>query len=298
MQGIIKDAPTGPITELEPGVYRNVPAFAYFALPYASQSTIKAVAQSIEKYLYKKNQDQANKSTKQIAEEEDTLYFGNWYHTYLLQHDDFDQFYVEGPAERRSNEDKETYRNLSKLYGSHQAVYRPRHLQKMKWMMNTFGGYTFPRDILLEEGESELTIIWDEEIVVDGEVVTIRCKGRIDRYNTHRQMGIDLKTTGKDTDKWFDQGFFRKPSENHVQGGFYNRGLNKCGLPCVGIFYFVQETKPPYQVRYKMVGADVLSRGWEDAEDYLVNYARFQKQGFQQLPCELLMLPDWMQRDD
>jgi hypothetical protein len=294
METIIQPAPTGPITELEPGVYAGIPAHVYFALPYASQSTIKAVAASEEKHLHELNRPKVELDAKTIAKNEDTKYFGNWYHTYLLQNDQFDVHYAEGPAERRSNADKETYANLCEKHGGNEGVYRPRHLEQMKWMQNAFMGYDFPREILAETGHSELTLIWDEIVIVDGDEVTIRCKARIDRYNDGRMMGIDFKTTG-DAEKLFGHTFFRKPLEYHVQCGFYARGLNKCGLTCKGFFYFAQEKTAPYQVRYKMVGQDVISRGWEDAEAYLQNYARFRKHGFQQPACDLLILPDWMQ---
>jgi hypothetical protein len=292
---IIKLAPRGKITTLEPGIYSGLPADQYHGLPYASQSTIKAVNRSVEKFEYRRDLPPLEMTPEVIRKLESGMWFGTWYHTFLLQSEEFDEHYVEGPARRQSATDKERHRQLAELYGGFQAVYRPKHREKMTWMQNAFMGYNFPRKILDEPGHSELSIIWDETAVVDGEEVKIRCKARIDRYNIPRRAGCDLKTD-RDTDMLFNNNkFFKEPLEYHVQGGFYRRGLVQNGVPCDMFFYFAQEKEPPYQVRYTEVGEDVLSRGWTDAREYLDTYARYLKYGFEQPPCELLLLPDYMQ---
>lgn len=289
---IINVIPDGAPT-LEPGVYENIPADLYFRLPYASQSTIKAVWESTEQYEHNRDRGERELSAEEIRKLENSLYFGRWYHTYVLEMDQFHTTYREGPAKRQSTADKDKYRALAEEAGGYERVYRPQHLEKMKWMLNVLMGYDVPRKLFQEDGRPELTIVWDEEIMVGETRVLIRCKARIDRYNNHRKAGIDLKTDANLDILFNSNKFFRL--FYHMQAAFYQRALIAGGMVCHWFIYIVQQKSSPYIVRYKMIGEDVLDRGWVDAKKMLSNYGAYLQTGFQQPQLELMELPAWME---
>ncbi len=122
--------------------------------------------------------------------------------------------------------------------------------------------------VLLQGGESEVTIVWDDE------ETGVRCKGRIDRLTPGAIL--DFKST-QDASK----AAFLRQVENmewDVQSAFYFDGMKALGEECAFIFGAL-EKKPPRVAKFYAAHDEMLAVGRAIYRKRLKRYALCRKTG-------------------
>lgn len=126
------------------------------------------------------------------------------------------------------------------------------------------------RALLERDGESEVSMWWDEQTTLGWDEVTVPARGRIDRLTTHdgAPLAVDLKTTGKSSGAFawrsavLDYGY-------DVQAAAYDRGYRAITGDPLPMCHVVVEKAAPYVVAvYEPMPVDYLARGerrWLDA---------------------------------
>jgi hypothetical protein len=108
---------------------------------------------------------------------------------------------------------------------------------------------------LFAEGESEITLCWDDE------ETRLRCKARADRWNRRRRFMADLKTTDDASERAFGRSVVNYGYD--ITHAHYSEGAKACGEPIERYILVAQEKKPPYLAAVYELDAAGESRGYE-----------------------------------
>lgn len=166
--------------------------------------------------------------------------------------------------------------------------------------------YAHPRAAkILGEADAhrELTIVWNEKIKYNGEVVEVPCKARLDFYSAAMQAVIDIKKLRKDAGL---PDSFSKAIWNygyHIQAAWYARAAQKAGL-CEKrpdyAWICVEET-PPHEIDLYQADDAMMRRGWADCKTGLYAYARYRITGEargRSNSVQEISLPAWAGREE
>lgn len=198
-----------------PGVYRGVPQAHYHGWPYASSSRLKTLRRSAKKLKHERDNPQPM-TEAQI--------FGAAAHTATFEPDTFGDWFVQRPEGRgNSNAFKDAKAKI--LRDQPQVnLLKPDEIEKV-WEIRELV-WNHPSALpLLHGADFELSIVWDEPVVVriDGKLdeYMVRCKARIDVLNGEDLA--DLKTT-KDAE---EEAFGKQAwdLDYHRQLALYNRAV-------------------------------------------------------------------------
>ena len=235
LDSLFGTAPTTVTTQepklLEPGIYYNLPATEYHALPYISSTLLKRYA--------------ANPATARVPYKPgDDANVGTGIHSYSLQGlAGLDAECIFGPAFGKGKADLAEKAELIKA-------------NPTKTVLPTFYGSPAPglpiMDVLrgvdaslrahpkvgpiLEKPQKEVSLVWIDE---DSGCT---CKARLDVWDG--KIIWDLKKCKAISGFQWQI----KDLRYDIQAGFYYEGAIACGLPAIAFGFIPCEAYPPYQV--------------------------------------------------
>jgi exodeoxyribonuclease VIII len=302
---------------LEPGIYQNIPAVEYHALPYVSNSYLKRMAKC--------------PANAKVTMQDDTpaLIIGRAAHVFILEGDDafHSEFAIlpdnapKRPTDRQIYAKKPSPETVYSIeYWNHftaisngKSIITNDDYAMLSGMRFSVRSHPFAK-MLLTDGVSETTVIFDT--TVNGRKV--RCKCRPDRTPSLEMMTLlDLKTT-EDADenaflrsciKWgyITQAAFYIDGYNTVRDlpmkkndqGVWELDKNAKIAPEMDAFAFIAvEKKEPYRCEVYAVDMDFLMWGREEYQRLLKIEAQCQTQGFypnyQNAGAGLLLKPAWL----
>lgn len=229
--------------ELDPGVYENIPAADYHALPYISSSFLKK---------FKGNPAAALLPVKQTP----AMVLGSASHAYSLEGEAaFLAEYVVAPEIAPPTDFKGQRWTATNEYKARVAAFNAANAGKTLLTMEQFGVVlgldkslkSHPlASTLLRSGSQELTLIWDDP------ATGLRCKARID-HSPGKGVLVDYKTIS-DTGK-----FVRQAVELNydIQSAWYSIGAEANSIESDVFVFVAGGTYEPYPVR-----CGVMSTPW------------------------------------
>lgn len=236
------------MTDLSPGIYYDIPAADYHALPYISNS-----------YLGRLKDCPA--AAKVPQEDTPAMAVGRAAHCLILEADVFDDKYCIGPSfDRRTKAGKQAYEAFLTTLNGRESIDQ-----------DTFDRlYAMSRSItrhpsasgLIQKGKAEVTLIWVDD------PTGLTCKARVDWLPDNvDKCFIDLKTT-KDAEE--------RPFLNsvlgfgyHRQAAFYLDGANALGLP-YDLFGFVAvEQEAPHRCEVYTLSQAFVDHGRKEYRDLM-----------------------------
>lgn len=266
---------------LEPGIYEDTPQEHYHALPYVSNSAIKAGirGQSMLKMHHKIIGDFSDKDSEERK-------FGRNQHCYILEGPE--KFYERTLISTKCcaiKKDGEPCGNGGKFYdgrlwycGQHKGSCEevpenscsPEDVAKIQAI-----GESIRKSpcisTLKSNGWSELTLVWD--------MFGLRCKARLDRHSHSRKLTIDLKKF--DSDDLTPDKCNREISSRwyHLQAAFYRMGMFALRGYKPQFMWIFTESSEPFEVIPVQATAGMLLHGEAWATYMLKQYAECKERG-------------------
>ena len=240
------------ITELEPGIYYDIPASDYHALPYISSTFLK------------KFRDNPASALIETEVTEDML-VGQAVHSFSLEGlDAFNREFVVMFSSDLNKNTNEYKRQKGEFELANMGKTILPALYKKVPMMEVLKGVDASlrehpvTGLFLKQGMQEVTLIWDDE------ETGLRCKARLD-WSPGKRMLVDLK-------KCADVAKFRNQivSMNYdVQGGWYTYGAIACGMDPDTFVFAAVEAEPPYAVKCGYLSPEWLAWAQDEAKRLL-----------------------------
>jgi hypothetical protein len=195
--------------------------------------------------------------------------FGRAYHDRVLLPDLFARLYVGEPADAPQRP-TDAMRNAKKpTRSSIERVafwndWDARNVGKIVMPAKDFALIETMRDALMRdpeiaelfgEGESEVTMCWDDD------ATGLRCKARADRWLRRKRKMADLKSTEDASERGFGRSVVKYGYD--ITHAHYSEGARACGEPIEQYLIVAQEKKPPYLAAVYQLDAAGESRGYE-----------------------------------
>jgi len=283
----------------EPGIYYGVPMEVYRSWNAINHTYLNGFHQSAAKGVHEINNPKGS----------EVFDFGIAAHTRLLEPDLYTYQYVTVPTEEGpiNGTTGNWYKPGSKKYDEWHAKYLASlddeqriisigDAERIEGMIESikanksaagFATHAYPK--------REMSVVWDEVIMVSGQDRTIRCKARIDLFidrlgkPINKPAMLDFKTTRS---AYYDN-FLRDMTKYgyYRQVGWYLRGLFMSGMVTemhnwVGMILAV-ESQPPYQSAIYYLNLDTITQGLYEHKQHLLAFARWAVTG------EAPGLPHW-----
>lgn len=222
---------------LEPGIYHDIPASDYHALPYLSSSFLKKFRDC---------------PAAALAPFEPTvdMNVGSAIHAYSLEGlAAFNQEFAvmfESDLNKNTNEYKGLKRQFEQM--ARNKTILPAVFNKVP-MMEVIKGVdnalrTHPlAGSLLKTGFQEVTLIWDDP------ETGVRCKARLD-WNPGQRILADLKKTADVSRFTYQMRDLNYP----IQAAHYSTGARECGIEVDTFIFVAVEACPPYMIRCGFLG--------------------------------------------
>lgn len=226
---------------LADGIYEDMSAANYFALPRLNFSTLKLMDDCPEQCKLGIDSELESKDT-------DALKFGTAYHTYVLQPKLFLRDYCVVPKMRRAGKEwDELLTSLAAREILESSIFWTEDEDRMKAMRNALAKHpVFPG----------LIVGAKREIVVLFTLGEIPCKARIDIWNSKLKLLGDLKTCRScKPDFFISQIFFRKYDQ---QMAWYKLALETQGFKVDDVILTAQRKDPGYGVMQYQLAASCL----------------------------------------
>lgn len=258
------NAPFTGLSAYAPGIYFDVPAEVYHRreLGVASAGVLRLLAEQTPAHY---------RAWVDGTEQGDTLAmaFGRAYHDRVLLPDLFAKLYVGEPvdAPARPTDAMRNAKNPSPSSIERVAFWND-------WDARNAGKVVLPAHSfalietmyaalmrnpdaaeLLAEGDSEITLRWDDEDA------GLPCKARADRWNRRKRFMADLKATDDAGERAFGRSVVNYGYD--ITHAHYSEGAKACGEPINQYLLFVQEKKPPYLSAVYQLDPSAESRGYE-----------------------------------
>jgi len=253
-----------PISALAPGIYPDVPAEVYHQreLGVVSAGVLRKLAEQTPAHY---------RFWVSEGDEGDTpaTVFGRAYHDRVLLPELFARRYVGEPSDAPQRP-TDAMRNAKKP--SRSSIERVAFWND--WDAKNAGKIVMPakdfalietmraalmRDPeiaeLFDEGESEVTMCWDDE------ATGLRCKARADRWLRRKRKMADLKSTEDASERGFGRSVVKYGYD--ITHAHYSEGARACGEPIEQYLIVAQEKKPPYLAAVYQLDAAGESRGYE-----------------------------------
>lgn len=296
--------PVARMTEVcpPPGVYENMPAEQYHAIDALNATTIG--------HFCKSGLHGSHYLTSEQGEPTAAMIFGSAFHSAVLEPKDFSkrmQIHEDiGPASEVKHR---------KMQAEHPEaiILRKGWNDQIENMAGNIHAHTAASHLLHEvEGKNELTLIWNMEREIDGKIITVPCKARIDRFvpkfTPIEGMGevsgiIDAKTA-KDADAHSfekaiaDRGY-------HRQAAWYLTGAIACGLMesfhDYSYIIVACEKTAPYPVATYPITSAALEQGLTQCVEGVRAYLKFRLHGYAPGPSDTLVplgIPNWAMKPE
>jgi hypothetical protein len=243
---------TGNILFLEPGIYYDIPAATYHALPYVSSSFLKTF----------KDCPAAAKIKKNVT---DDMNLGSGIHAYSLEgKDTFDaEFAIMFQSELNKNSKEYRERRAEFQDKNKGKIILPSHYLKTPTMEIIKGVdeslRTHPlASRILKKGFKETTLIWDDP------ETGLRCKARLDWHQDESTL-VDLK-------KCADVAKFKSQICNFnydIQAAHYINGALYNGMGPDTFIFIAVESEVPFAVKCGYLKQDWLEDAKEETKRLL-----------------------------
>lgn len=259
----------------KPGVYFDVPFDDYLNAPYVNKSAITAGLRSMA---------HMKQSIEDHVEPTKAMRFGTLVHAGKLEPLAVAQRYAVMPAYELDDQNQTakgvcTQSKNTRYYRDKVAAFTAANVGKeivtqdefdrMLGMMSALASHPIASSYLDCPGKTEVSLVWDDADT------GLRCKARVDKFDSTGCRIPDLKTTADASD--FERSIARFRYD--IQGAFYLDGIKALTsadyeFPLVAI-----ETTPPYGVRAAPLAESAIEHGRNCYRRVLRQYAAWQSSG-------------------
>lgn len=244
---------------MEPGVY-NISIDDYHNGEGISRSRLTEYKRSAFHYYnkYLCEQPEEKKSTD-IITSRNALDFGNAFHTYVLENDDYDKEYQTIPKLNRATlKGKAQYKELQEASDNKKFI--DEEAQKLiEKMSKQIDAHPDARKFI-DNSLYEKSMYWNDPDT------GLLLKARPDIWN--KNFIADLKTSGNASEKEFSKSIFK--FGYHLQCGMIYLGLKELFNQEMKNFVFVVvEKDSPYGVAVYTLSEDALSKGVDEVKTLL-----------------------------
>ena len=236
------------------GLYPDVSFPTYLRWDAASNSRLT---------LLKKSPGHLHHDMESPAAETEAQILGRATHAAVLEPDDFEGQYARGPmGDRRTKAVREEWNDLEREFGIG-SVLKPAAFDQCLGMRDSVWSHTAASALLDDQGEVELSGVWDHE-------TGVRCKLRADKRSLELDACVDLKTTVDASKRAFERAIYN--FGYYRQGALYVDGLCTLGAPVRRYVIIAVEKTPPYAVAVYRLSEGALLHGIEELEPLLERY--------------------------
>tara|TARA_R110002167_G_scaffold24774_4_gene86659 strand:+ start:1049 stop:1840 length:792 start_codon:yes stop_codon:yes gene_type:complete len=167
------------------------------------------------------------------------LIIGSAFHAYILERDEFNSMFIILPefSGKGSRDKKEQFI----LNNSGRQPLSINDFQTIVGMSEALNRHPIASKLINESGFAERAFHWTDK------TTGAKCKCKPDRFNTTRNLIIDLKSTEDASEKDFK--YSAKKFRYYVQDAFYSDGMSANGVNVAGFVFISVEKSPPYLVQ-------------------------------------------------
>ena len=218
---------------MKSGIYYDIAEAEYHALELCSSSYMSKLLKSPAHLRWALD----NPDTKR----RDAFVMGSAIHSILLEPDLFSQWCRGPEGDRRSAAVKKELAELREEYKD-DHILRPEQYDGCLAIRDAVMAHETAKRLLGAEGDSEVTLIWQDEEFPD-----VTCKARVDRLPIDVGLGVvDLKSTKSAKKRDFEKslwayGYFRQASH-------YLEGLRILGERRLDFRFIAVEKEPPFGI--------------------------------------------------
>ncbi|MGC4002850.1 MAG: PD-(D/E)XK nuclease-like domain-containing protein [Pirellulales bacterium] len=258
--------------ELKPGIYRDMSFTDYLELPFVNNSSLSLIARSPRTY-----------HRRPKIEETPAMRLGTLTHAGKLEPSAVFRRYVVMPDFTKDVKKKDggecSNPRATKEYKAKVEQFRLDNWEKiivtedefaaLVEMVTQLDRHSKAREWFSDEGETELTIVWDDPLT------GLRCKGRIDKLCRRLKIIADLKTTAdcrKFRNVIFDRGY-------HRQAAFYIDGWKALTGETFRFGIAAQENSEPYGTQAATLCERSIELGREAYQRALIDLRNSQVTG-------------------
>lgn len=254
---------------MKTGVYQGLSFDEYRTIPALNASGLKELSRSPLHYWSKYLDPNREPDTDTPARR-----MGKIIHTAILEPQHWESRYVVAPEgiDRRTKEGKLEWAAFEeKAQG--REILTNKDFETCQRVTRAVWAHP-AAEILLAGGQTEVTVVWEREVDVDGEPVTILCKARIDFL---KDMITDVKSAEE-----ADLSGFGRSAANYdypIQAAWYVDGYAAATGEELPFIFGAFEKDPPNGVAFYEADDRVLELGRRLAEPLITAYARAIKTG-------------------
>jgi exodeoxyribonuclease VIII len=224
------------------------------------------------------------KTENEITEESEALIFGNAFHTFILEHDDFNKKYAIAPiVDRRTTRGKAEWNSFKELYSKHKIL-KQNDFDIMQKMARQINANNLAKE-LISDCKFEHSIFWTDP------ETKVYCKARPDIW--HLSMIVDLKTTRDASPAAFrrqiaDYGY-------HIQAAMIQDAiLNITGILIKDFIYLAIEKEPPFALGIYQLDDKSIEYGKDEYKKLLFKYKEcLYSNVWPSYPIKVLGLPNY-----
>lgn len=225
-----------------------------------SNSGLSLINKSPAKYEHRYLKGNKQKDTKALT-------FGSAFHSFILEPDKFNNEFVIMP--KYSGTGKYKLIEAFKSDNSQKTIITTEDYVDIVGMSKSIKNHRIANELVTDAGFSEKRFDWTDSDT------GAPCKIKPDRYNTTKDIIIDLKSTDDASEEQFK--FSAKKYRYHIQAPFYFDGLVANGFkPDIMVFIAVEKT-PPYLVNCFFYAKDEMEYGRQIYKDDLAVYMECKK---------------------
>lgn len=242
-----------------PGFYRGVPPEEYHRWRAASNSSLTHLMRSPAHMA----------AYRQDYKETPAMVLGRAIHAAVLEPEQFDTDHIKIPSDlnRRTNEGKELYAELSDQY----EVLTAEDYDRCIRIREAVHASECSRNLIVGTGDVELSLIWIDK------ATGVKCKARWDRHSPDIAGGaiVDLKTTKDASIREFEKTIFYYGY--HRQAAMYLMCAKALDLPVRHYSIIAVEKEPPYGVQPYRITEGTVEAGEDLIRALLKKYDKCMK---------------------
>lgn len=188
------------------------------------------------------------------TQKSNSLYFGNAFHTYLLEPEQFEKLYfVTDKPNRQSNAGKAEFALVLERAEGRQLI-ETEAMNEIIQMHRSVMNHPTARN-LIEGAVYEKSLFWRDK------GSNLLCKARPDIW--HSNMVVDIKTTKDASPKAFQRDVYNY--DYHIQAGMIHEGLFELqGINMMNFIYITVEKEAPFAVGVYTLDEQSVLKGIEE----------------------------------